>query len=100
MSTLFAPIICVWFAALAGIGIYNIVQAPEVLVAFSPHFAILYFVSKGYAGTPTPPPPPPGAAERGLTRFLLLRRLGVARQHRALRDGRRGAVGARPWPRR
>lgn len=35
----FGPITCVWFAMLAGMGIYWIVQAPEVLLSLSPVYA-------------------------------------------------------------
>ncbi len=40
---IFGPVMLLWFAALAGIGILNIVDHPTVLAAVSPHYAIEYF---------------------------------------------------------
>lgn len=48
MGFLFGPIICVWFAALAVIGIYNIVQHPEILQAINPIYAIRFFIQDGW----------------------------------------------------
>ncbi len=39
----FGPVMLVWFAALAGIGIFNIAANPSVLLAVSPHYALEYF---------------------------------------------------------
>lgn len=39
----FGPVMLVWFAVLAGIGVLNIVKYPTVVMALSPHYAFLYF---------------------------------------------------------
>jgi K+ potassium transporter len=46
----FGPITSVWFISLAAIGIYNIVDAPEVLKAFNPWWAIRFFMEHGWHG--------------------------------------------------
>ncbi len=44
VGKLFGPVMLVWFAALAGFGIYNILKAPGVLVALSPHYGYAFFL--------------------------------------------------------
>ena len=46
----FGPITSVWFISLAAIGIYNIVDAPEVLKAFNPWWAIRFFMEHSWHG--------------------------------------------------
>jgi len=50
VSFMFSPVITLWFLANASFGIYNISRAPQVLVAFSPSYAIEFFVDNGYNG--------------------------------------------------
>jgi KUP system potassium uptake protein len=45
VGKLFGPITVVWFAALAAVGIYQIVQHPGVLVALSPTWALGFIAS-------------------------------------------------------
>lgn len=43
VGKLFGPIVLVYFATLAGLGIYHIWSRPEVLSALSPHYAAMFF---------------------------------------------------------
>ncbi len=43
VGTLFGPITGIWFLVLATLGILNILAAPQVLFALSPHHAALFF---------------------------------------------------------
>jgi KUP system potassium uptake protein len=47
---LFGPIMVVWFAVLAILGIMHIVQAPEVWVAISPYYGANFFIQNGWHG--------------------------------------------------
>jgi KUP system potassium uptake protein len=46
----FGPIMIVWFAALSGMGIVNIIQAPEILAALSPFHAFRFMIHNGWLG--------------------------------------------------
>ncbi|HJR11492.1 MAG TPA: potassium transporter Kup [Rhodanobacteraceae bacterium] len=46
---LFAPVMCVWFAAIALLGLHMIVRAPEILLALNPYYAARFFQSHGIA---------------------------------------------------
>ena len=46
----FGPVMVVWFAVLALLGITNIAHQPSVLAAFSPHYALLFFRENGWTG--------------------------------------------------
>ncbi len=46
---LFAPVTCVWFIAIALLGVRMIIRAPEILAAFSPYYAVRFFHSHGVA---------------------------------------------------
>ncbi len=37
IGKLFGPVMAVWFVTMAGLGIYYIIQKPEILTALSPH---------------------------------------------------------------
>ncbi|WP_020483321.1 potassium transporter Kup [Methylomonas sp. MK1] len=50
VGKLFAPIMCVWFAVLAIMGLVNIVQQPEVLQAINPYYAISLLGELGWKG--------------------------------------------------
>jgi KUP system potassium uptake protein len=44
VGILFGPIMLVWFAAIAAMGVYQIAQGPEILAAFSPWYALHFMV--------------------------------------------------------
>ncbi len=50
IGALFGPVMCLWFAILAALGIINIMQAPDVLGAVNPLHAIRFLVAHGVAG--------------------------------------------------
>ncbi|MEO8003838.1 MAG: potassium transporter Kup [Betaproteobacteria bacterium] len=50
VGALFGPITIVWFAVLALLGILNILKYPEVLTAFSPTYAVHFFVENAGKG--------------------------------------------------
>ncbi len=43
IGSIFGPIMLVWFASIAVVGLINIVQNPGVVMALSPHYALEYF---------------------------------------------------------
>ncbi len=50
VGAFFGPIMTLWFITLAVLGIINILSAPEILAAFSPHHALLFVLhSPGHA---------------------------------------------------
>ncbi|HEV7239469.1 MAG TPA: potassium transporter Kup [Thermoanaerobaculia bacterium] len=50
VGTLFGPLMLVWFAVLAALGVYNIVRAPEVLAAVNPLRAVQFLFAHQVAG--------------------------------------------------
>jgi len=44
VGKLFGPIMFLWFISLGALGIYNIVKAPEVLVAINPYYAVHFMI--------------------------------------------------------
>ncbi len=50
VGKVFGPVTMLWFLAIAAIGAWNIVQAPEVLKAFNPWWAVLFFSEHGWHG--------------------------------------------------
>ena len=50
VGAIFGPITLVWFIVLALLGIRGILQAPEVLLAVSPWYAVKFFLNNGMAG--------------------------------------------------
>jgi KUP system potassium uptake protein len=44
----FGPIMLLWFATLAGMGIVNIAQDPEILAAFNPLYAYGFLIDNGW----------------------------------------------------
>lgn len=44
VGSLFGPVMLVWFALLAVLGIYNIAHAPEIFKALNPHYAISFMM--------------------------------------------------------
>lgn len=47
IGALFGPVMLVWFATLAGLGIANLAADPSVLAAVSPHHALMFFFDAG-----------------------------------------------------
>lgn len=50
VAVLFGPICTVWFIALAGLGLWHIGDAPQVLAAFDPRNAASFLASHGMTG--------------------------------------------------
>lgn len=50
IAGLFGPVCTLWFLALAGLGIWHIADAPEVLSAFNPVNAVRFLASHGVTG--------------------------------------------------
>jgi KUP system potassium uptake protein len=50
VSSSFGPIMIVWFSALLLSGIYSLFQAPQILLAVSPHYAIEFMLHNGWTG--------------------------------------------------
>ena len=48
VGRVFGPLTLVWFLVLAALGVWQIVQAPEVLAAASPLHAVRFFTSNGW----------------------------------------------------
>lgn len=49
MGTWFGPVMVLWFASLAALGLYNIMQVPEVLAALNPYHAFLFVETHRFA---------------------------------------------------
>src|SRR5246127_5131366 len=47
VGRIFGPVMLVWFAAIAVLGIKGILQSPAILGAISPHYAVLYLSHAG-----------------------------------------------------
>jgi KUP system potassium uptake protein len=50
VARVFAPIMVIWFLTLAALGIMKIVQAPEVIQALNPYYAVEFFIENGRLG--------------------------------------------------
>jgi KUP system potassium uptake protein len=50
VARFFGPVMLVWFAALAALGVYWIVQRPEILMALSPHYGFTFLIANGLMG--------------------------------------------------
>ena len=46
----FGPITLVWFLVIGGLGLREILHAPQILVAMNPWYGLRFFVEHGYAG--------------------------------------------------
>ncbi len=46
----FGPIMLVWFAVIAALGVYGILQHPQVFIAIDPRYGLDYLSSGGYQG--------------------------------------------------
>lgn len=43
VGRLFGPIMVLWFVVLAGMGLFSVIQTPQILKAISPHYALMLF---------------------------------------------------------
>ena len=50
IAFIFGPVMAVWFLTMAGTGLVGLSQAPEVLLALSPHFGIAFLLDHGAIG--------------------------------------------------
>jgi KUP system potassium uptake protein len=50
MAALFGPVCLLWFAALAGLGVWQILQTPAILAAFNPVHGIGFLAGHGMTG--------------------------------------------------
>jgi len=50
VGAMFGPLTLIWFAVLAVLGVRGILQAPEVLLAVNPMYAVDYFLANGLPG--------------------------------------------------
>ncbi len=50
VSGAFGPIMLLWFIALTTFGLFSLMQAPHVLLAVNPYYAISFFADHGFAG--------------------------------------------------
>lgn len=50
IAALFGPVCVIWFVALAGLGLWHIADAPQVLAAFDPSNAVRFLTSHGVTG--------------------------------------------------
>ena len=48
VGKVFGPITLVWFISIAAIGLYNVMDAPEVLKAFNPWWGAKFFMTHGW----------------------------------------------------
>ncbi len=47
VGRVFGPVMMVWFATIAALGIYEVALAPEILAAVNPWYAIQFFITHG-----------------------------------------------------
>ena len=45
VGALFAPVMIVWFTTLAGLGLNQIIQNPDILYALNPYYAVMFFIT-------------------------------------------------------
>lgn len=50
VGRIFGPIMLLWFITIGSIGIYNIVDFPQILVAMNPLYAMRFFAHHSYSG--------------------------------------------------
>lgn len=50
VGKIFGPLVLVWFATLTALGLYELVQAPAILAALSPHHGLTFFLRNGWPG--------------------------------------------------
>jgi KUP system potassium uptake protein len=52
IGKLFGPVMCLWFATIGALGLWQIVLEASVLRALSPTYALAYFAAHGVSGLP------------------------------------------------
>lgn len=52
VGRLFGPVVLIWFATMAVLGLRHILQAPEVLWAVLPHYGLDFLLHSGWAALP------------------------------------------------
>jgi KUP system potassium uptake protein len=52
VGSMFGPVMCLWFVTLGVLGIFGIVNNPEVLLALSPHYAVRFLFEHGAVAFP------------------------------------------------
>jgi KUP system potassium uptake protein len=50
VGKLFGPVMVLWFATMAALGTYHLIQRPEILAALSPHHGAAFFLRHGVHG--------------------------------------------------
>lgn len=50
VGKVFGPITIAWFLTLAALGVYRIIDAPEVFAAINPLYAVRFFLENGFSG--------------------------------------------------
>jgi KUP system potassium uptake protein len=50
VGAVFGPIMLLWFAAIAAVGVHDIVRNPRIVGALSPHHAVTFFAHNGFHG--------------------------------------------------
>src|SRR5215813_13063947 len=50
VASLFGPIILVWFAIIATMGVICIIEEPSVLRAFNPSYGVSFLINNGFTG--------------------------------------------------
>ena len=50
VARLFGPVMLLWFAAIAALGVVYIVRRPDILMSLSPHYGIQFLLANGFTG--------------------------------------------------
>lgn len=50
VGQLFGPVCALWFAVMFALGLYHLVDHPDILRAFSPYYAVNFLIEHGLAG--------------------------------------------------
>ncbi len=50
LGNLFGPVMMVWFAVIAALGLYHVIAAPEILWALLPHKGLIFLLHHGFLG--------------------------------------------------
>src|SRR5690606_5592910 len=50
VGVLFAPVCIIWFAVMGTLGVYKLIDQPQVLLAFNPYYAIKFLAEHSLAG--------------------------------------------------
>ena len=48
VGALFAPVMIVYFTTIAGLGLNQIIQNPDILWALNPYYALMFFITDGF----------------------------------------------------